>query len=205
MIRSDKKLVAALVILIGAGPATKPIRSLSDVESSYQDKIVIATKQYRGAMTDAAEERLRNLHVLENRALQDQDIDAAASLREKIREAETGEAELKRLSSNERNDEINWLHQQLDGTLWHWGTDTDFIRFKTDGTVGNAEWSARNLVTHWKVIDTRTVLFTISKGRRENLTAILQFTPKIDSFAGVGFDGGTLPANKQQVESTPKH
>ena len=148
-------------------------------------------------MAEAAEERLRNLHLLEDRALASQDIDTAAGLRAKIRAAEEGETESRRLSSAAREDEMNWLKHRLDGTLWHW--DNDFIRFESDGTVKNAERASRGIATQWKVIDTRTVMLSILKGRRDNMTAILTFSPKADSYSGWGYDGERLPTNKPVI------
>jgi hypothetical protein len=181
-------MIGTLLATIASAPATRPIRGLDDVQSNYQDETAAAKREYQEMIEKADEERLQGLHTLEDRALQNQDIDLASNIRGNIKAIEHSSQEAPAMSESDRQNQMNWLEHRLDGTLWHWGDD--FVRFEPDGNVGNYGWTSRGLVTHWRVIDTRTVLFTIVRGRGDNLYAILTFSPNAAFYNGQGFEGG---------------
>jgi hypothetical protein len=167
---------------------TRPIRGLDDVESNYQDDMDVAKRDYQAEVQRAAESRLAGLHVLEDRALRNEDIDLASNIRAKIKVVEGGSYDAISFSAKDRQNQMDWLEHKLDGTLWHWGDD--FVRFGSDGNVENSGWTSRGLVTKWKVIDTRTVLLTIVHGRSIDLYAILTFDQNANTYAGWGFEKG---------------
>jgi hypothetical protein len=84
------------------------------------------------------------------------------------------------------------LEKSLKGTIWEWDTNGS-IRFQPDGIVMNSGWTAKGLVASWKVIDRRTVLLCIERGRNENRYAILTFSPNVDSYSGYNFGGSPTP------------
>lgn len=84
------------------------------------------------------------------------------------------------------------LQASLVGTAWQW-TPTETIQFNADGTVTNAGWPG--LTTTWKVIDRRTVLLFIERGRSNDRYAILSFTPDASAYSAYGF-GGEQPGTE---------
>lgn len=89
------------------------------------------------------------------------------------------------------NDVVS-LKTALNNTLWQWdGTFGEQIFFKENGNVEHEGWTQRGLVTIWKPIDRRTVLFKIEQGRNTDLYAILIFNEELNSFTGQNFHQGS--------------
>jgi hypothetical protein len=83
------------------------------------------------------------------------------------------------------------LQLHIIGTAWEWdGNYGETISFKKDGFIKHPVWSKRGLITSWQVIDTRTVLLKVEKGRSRDLFAVLTFSEDYASFSGFNFHGG---------------
>jgi hypothetical protein len=90
------------------------------------------------------------------------------------------------------------LHAKLANSLWEWdGGDGEKVLFQADGLVGHPGWTARGLVTSWRVVDGHTVLLRIEKGRTPDHYAILIFDEKLGSFAGHNFHGQKLGMSRR--------
>jgi hypothetical protein len=89
------------------------------------------------------------------------------------------------------------LEKRLKDKDWQWGGET--VRFQADGLATNSVWDQAGLVTSWKVIDRRTVLLYIERGRDVNRYAVLTFSRDADSYSGFGFEGTStpIPQNRQ--------
>lgn len=84
------------------------------------------------------------------------------------------------------------LRQYLNNTLWQWdGDGGETVFFNENGGVENDGWTKRHLITRWEVIDRRTVLLKIERGRSRDLYAILTFKEDLSSFDGWNFHGGS--------------
>lgn len=84
------------------------------------------------------------------------------------------------------------LRAALTDTVWQWdGGGGETVVFRADGTIAHAGWTERGLVTGWEVIDRRTVLLEIERGRIHDLYAVLMFKDDLSSFDGVNFSGGS--------------
>jgi hypothetical protein len=80
------------------------------------------------------------------------------------------------------------LREHLLGTRWQWdGTAGEIITFKEDGFIECKEWTRRGLFTSWVVIDRRTVLLTIERGRDNDRYAVLTFNDDMSAFNGFDF------------------
>ena len=82
------------------------------------------------------------------------------------------------------------LRVALTGSVWQWGTDGDLV-FRKDGYVGHKGWEAGGLVTRWEVLDRRTVMLEIERGREKNIHEILVFSESIGEYTAFGF-GNTI-------------
>jgi hypothetical protein len=182
-----------------AAPASGPARSLDEVERAYATKSAAATRQFQEQITAARIERLNGLRSLLDRAMEKKDLETAGRLRDMINSAE---AELKADAppapgKGPRADEVAPLDKTIRGTVWTWGEET--LQFRPDGAAINAVWTAQGLVTSWSVIDRRTVLLYIERGRGHDRYAILTFSPNMDTYSVFGFDGKgrPFPVNRQ--------
>lgn len=186
-------ILTAFAVL--AAPTTQSYRGVDDVERAFKAKLAAAEREFYTQARSAREERLRALRELQDRAMQNQDIDLAVSLREKIKAAES-DLDQQPATPGKRGVQADMveLENRLKDSLWHW--HEDFVRFKPDGTMQNANWDSRKLVTTWKVIDRRTVLLAITGGRNQDRYAVLTFNEQADGFDGYSFDGTKLPLNK---------
>lgn len=70
--------------------------------------------------------------------------------------------------------------------------------FRDNGYVEHGGWTRRGLITRWDVIDRRTVLLRIERGRTRDLCALLVFDEEISSYDGFNYHGGArLKASAQ--------
>ncbi len=176
------------VCLAGDAPTTSPNPNSEDVERVFQERLRASERQYSLDVRRAREERVKGLQELQDRAMSSQNLDTALMLREKIKGAEAELSQEPNFQSRRSPQaEMAALQSRLNGSLWHWGAE-DFVRFEPNGTIANAGWTARGLLTSWKVIDRRTVLLVIERGRVQDRYAILTFTPNIDGYTGYGFE-----------------
>jgi len=86
-------LLVAVFWLIGVGPATKPVESLSGIEARYRGESKLARKAYRDAIAKANEERIAELNSLLSKAMKAENIDLAVEIKKKIDEAKTSSAD----------------------------------------------------------------------------------------------------------------
>jgi len=136
-----------------AAPASKPTRSLDEVERTFAAKAASIDRQYRDQITAARTERLNGLRSLLDRAMEKKDLETAIRLRDMIKSAE---AEQKadapaNPEAKPRIDEVGTLEKTIRGTVWTWGEET--IQFEADGAAMNATWTAQGLLTTWRAID----------------------------------------------------
>jgi hypothetical protein len=96
------------------------------------------------------------------------------------------------------------LQSQLANTHWQWdGPFGEEIVFKDDGNVEQEGWTQRGLVTGWRAIDRRTVLFTIEKGRNRDRYAVLTFDQGVSTFEGFNFSGGSKIRPSGRIKNGP--
>ena len=104
------------------------------------------------------------------------------------------------VSAVENNDPTQELLSHITNTLWQWdGTRGETVLFQENGYVEHGGWTQRGLVTRWEVIDRRTVLLKIERGRTRDLYAILIFKEDMSSFEGFNFHGGSKLRVSQKV------
>ena len=83
------------------------------------------------------------------------------------------------------------LRNRLRGTKWQWdGGGGEAVTFADNGYVENVGWDRRGLITRWDVIDKRTVLLRIERGRAHDLYAVLTFNRDMTSYQAFNFHGG---------------
>lgn len=83
------------------------------------------------------------------------------------------------------------LRDHLRGTKWQWdGGGGEAVTFADNGYVENVGWGKRGLITRWTVIDKRTVLLRIERGRTRDLHAVLMFNRRMTSYDAFNFHGG---------------
>jgi hypothetical protein len=77
----------------------------------------------------------------------------------------------------------------ISGAKWQW--EKGEIIFAQDGIVhsGDGDWEKRGLVTTWRHIGNGAVVLEITKGRNDQLIALLQFDAAWTSYDGFSFDG----------------
>jgi hypothetical protein len=68
------------------------------------------------------------------------------------------------------------------------------ITFLGNGFIRHVIWEGRGLSTSWRAIDRRTVLLQITKGRSDDINAILQFSDDLARCGGIDFEGRPWPA-----------
>jgi hypothetical protein len=69
------------------------------------------------------------------------------------------------------------------------------MTLKPDGSLECKGW---DFVVRWEVIDRRTVVFFIEKGRDTNRVAVLMFAEDLSEFRGFDFHGPKLPVSKRK-------
>jgi len=80
------------------------------------------------------------------------------------------------------------LRKHIEGALWQWdGGHGEKILFGKDGYIQHPGWTARGLVTKWTIVDCRTVLLEVEKGRTNDVYAVLLFSNDCSSYAGYNF------------------
>ncbi len=120
-----------------------------------------------------------------------------------LAQAEAVQSELKEfrskvLGNNLRPAEVQTkedLKQYLGNTTW--AVDMDFT-LKPDGSTTQKNWESRGLVVRWEVVDRRTIVLFITKGRNSNLTATYTFSEDLSEFHGFQFDGSRVAAAKRK-------
>jgi hypothetical protein len=90
------------------------------------------------------------------------------------------------------------LKKLLPNTRWEWSMGQSVV-FRPDGTIGNADWESRGLVTRWQILDHRTVLVVIEKGRDSNRYAILTFDKPATSYSVFGFENAEQMLGKHRL------
>lgn len=191
-------LAALIAASLAANPATQPFRSAEDVERAFAARSNAALREYREQIGAARRERIDALKVLLDRAMEGKKLDAAIQLRDQIK---TAEAELQAegsasLDKGPLENDRRTLEGLLKDTTWGWGTE-EKVKLSADGTVEKADWTAWGLRTTWKVVDRRTVLFSLD-GRGHNRNAVLTFSSDFRTYSGVNFDGKPLPTNRKK-------
>ena len=91
----------------------------------------------------------------------------------------------------ESADHCRPLREYLRGTKWQWdGDGGEAVTFADTGYVENVGWDKRGLITRWDVIDKRTVLLRVERGRTHDLYAVLTFNRDMTSYHAFNFHGG---------------
>ena len=92
------------------------------------------------------------------------------------------------------------LRCHIVGSDWQWdGSSRETVRFREDGYVENAGWTARGLLTRWDAVDSHTVILRVLEGRSQDLYAILLFADDFSSFGGYNFQGGSILAESHRL------
>jgi len=98
------------------------------------------------------------------------------------------------------------LQRRVIGTSWEWdGNSGETISFQADGYIKNPSWDDRSLITSWQVIDVKTILLKIEKGRSRDLYAILTFSDDYSSFSGFNFHGGAKLQESRKLDNSLKN
>jgi hypothetical protein len=121
----------------------------------------------------------------------------------KIADAEKVQAELKDVLNKsptvkiDRPGEVGSkadLQKFLPETTW---TLDGGLTFKPDGSVVVKQWAEDGLVTKWEVVDRRTVVIIVEKGRDTNRTVVITFSEDLTEFGGFLFDGSKMSGHKR--------
>jgi hypothetical protein len=98
------------------------------------------------------------------------------------------------------------LRLRLRGTRWQWdGAGGEVIVFGDNGYIEHEGWACRDLITRWDVIDRRTVLLRIERGREQDLYSVLVFNEDMTSYGGFNFHGAArLKASTRLDRTTAK-
>ncbi|HWB53140.1 MAG TPA: hypothetical protein VG722_03075 [Tepidisphaeraceae bacterium] len=196
--------VFVLAVLVapamGATPTTRPARSADEIDLAYRKAVMTINADYRKKLEAAENERIAGYQALLQAALAKKEFDVAAHLRVQIEDMRSRFHLLVPAEVEAHAEALDALEKKLKGTRWQWGQD-DQITFQGDNTVGNRGWTSRGLVTTWKVIDDNIVMFYIQRGRNDDRYAFLIFSPKLDSYTGLSFGGGKMPAHNLELPS----
>jgi hypothetical protein len=93
------------------------------------------------------------------------------------------------------------LQEFLVGTKWWWNGNKSWeMTFKADGTVEQADWTRKGLVTGWRVVNPKEVRLTILRGRTTNKVSTLVFAEDRDSFTGTDFDRKHVVAKSERIK-----
>ena len=144
---------------------------MQKLDAEYQQKANTIKQSY----VDSLKTALKTLAKKD-----DGDPDEIAKLSVKIKEVQKTVVQSPLAETTE-------LEKALRGTTWEFANE--LITFQNNGTIGNKGWTARGLVTGWRVIDRRTVIFSIERGRDHDRYAVLTFSPNIDSYSCFNFEG----------------
>jgi hypothetical protein len=160
----------------GTEPATRPANSVGDVDSNFSARAVVAKREYDAEMAKAADERINSLQSLKDRAVKEEDLDQAISIKKRI-------DDLKGASGGEEVNSAEALHNFL---LTKMCGNTSFL---PNGLVRDPGWDGRGLVTSWEAVDRRTVIMRIERGRSDNKTAVLMFSEGLKRSHSIDFEG----------------
>jgi hypothetical protein len=154
-VRRATLLTISSIILLAAGPSTRPVHGLDDVDANYRDRAGFAKNQYDEAMNKAAAERLEGMRVLQDRAMKLEDIDGAVSIKKKIEELKgEGIPDADDPSITARR----VLESRLAGTRWHCPTKDGTWLLRRDGTVLRSDGSPGE----WAAIGPTTILIHLN-------------------------------------------
>lgn len=123
----------------------------------------------------------------------------------KLEEAKSAKSKRERLRLDEMPPPpgVPTLYEYLVGTKWLWNARADWVlTFLEDGTVDQADWIRKGLVTGWKVDNENQVTLSILKGRKNYMNATLIFADDRLSFTGLDFNGtSSIAKSDRLVES----
>ncbi|MEM9480070.1 MAG: hypothetical protein AAGA58_10495 [Verrucomicrobiota bacterium] len=135
-----------------------------------------------------ASDYINRLERLKTNYTKSGDLDSVLAIGDEIQAAKTYTSEYS-------------LADGLKGTTWQWsGSNKEKIYFASNGIIKQEGWEKRGLETTWEVIDRRTVLLRVTKGRDQNLHAILLFAESAKGFTGFDFDGKLLNSSQLVFE-----
>ena len=139
-------------------------------------------------MKEASDEYKSQLTQLMDAETKAGKLDAALTVREEIKAVEDT-APKSRVATKAA------LKKSLENTRWNWADEALILR--ADGIATHPAWVAGKLVTTWEVVDRRTAIISIAKGRDTNRIAVLEFSETLDEFKGFDFGGGKLESKKR--------
>lgn len=163
-------------------PTTQPTKTAAEIDIEFRAASSIARRECEEKIAVANDERIRELKASLADAMARQDIEGAVKLRDAIKSAGQ-DGVPPRLQ----------LQNSLANRHWTWGNE--LLRFDDDGTVFNPSWANQKVTTRWVMIDARTVLLVIAKGRKTDRLAVLTFNPQMDTYTGYGFQGDPIEPN----------
>lgn len=108
------------------------------------------------------------------------------------------------LAAEEKKDPTSQLKKELTETTWQWdGDGGEEVHFQKNGFIEHPGWTKRGLKTQWIVIDKRTVLFKIVKGRNSDRYAILTFNENMTAYNGHIFHHGMGIKLSRKIDKHP--
>jgi hypothetical protein len=85
-------IITIAAILFAAGPSTRPVNTVDDVETNYRNRVSAAKKAYSDEIAKADAERLAGLQILLSRAVKAKDTNQSIAIQKKIDEITGGNA-----------------------------------------------------------------------------------------------------------------
>jgi len=189
-------------------PATQPFETPAEIDANYVRQLAELQRNFKVQTRVLRDQRVDQLRVLLDRAMEKKDAKQVVNLSNLIKVYEAApddpavapqpvRSEPRPTPDQRLGNVANAVQLQrfLIGTKWEWGADT--LELTRDGTVREANWVSRGLVTRWEAIDRRTVLLTITSGRDDNRLALLRFDENLMHHDAISFEGGKVPNNRR--------
>jgi len=182
--------VACATLSVSAyGQPAKPPGQLESVRADYRKVLEKIQVSNDAAVKLAAEDYKRQLVLLLDAETKAGRLDAALLVRDEIANIDASTGPNTKLATKAA------LKKALGGTKWKW--DESPLILQSDGLAKHPGWDASKIVTKWEVVDRRTVILIIEKGRNINRYAILEFSESLDEFKGFDFEQGRLEVKKR--------
>ena len=175
--------ISQTLLIIAADPPKPPAKLLlaqaqyekvqAKLKADAEDASKIAANDYKKKLTAILEEETKAGN-----------LDAAILVREEIKSVESGLPSVSLMTAQKVKTAAD-LAKFLVGTRW--GDLSDPVIFQNGGLLRYKSWEDRGLVTTWRAIDRRTVVFNILKGRDTDLISVVVFNEPIEEFNGISF------------------
>ncbi len=182
-------IIVVCVCLSAHGQPPKSPAKLESLRTDFQKVLEKAQSSHDDAAKLAAEDYKLQLTQLLDAETKAGRLDSALLVRDEIKNIDAIGVRNFKVSSKAE------LKKSLSGSKWKWHESP--LTLQTDGYAKHPTWEANKLIVKWEVVDRRTVLLIIEKGRDQDRYSILEFSEGLDSFKGFDFGSGRFDAKKR--------